>query len=487
MLVYIQNNLENNIEYMVNNKSNLIGTIRVELNLYEIDNDEFSMEIVNDDDNYLINRINHNLKILDIIRNNNKIKAYESIIKEKQDLINESVHRKKQDILEVAKYMVSKEKEIIYYQHQIEDLNHKMQNNINNALNANLNTCDKLEMNIPNTPSAYINNKTINNTIDSINDINTTLSNKITDKKKETNETENIKNDCILDIIKKSLDQNILDGDDSNIPYKINYIDNNNIINLKYINLNCIIEIKDTKKNIGKNDIKKFINTYINTQGVDLYNCGIFISYSSNFTTNSKIKDFDILTVNNKPIIFISNFDNVPSTNKITYAIKLLQSIFNYKISNNINDDEINTYINLINQYYDILEAHIDIYDEKIIKYNTKLVNYTKKIECTKNKLESINLKKKDYIENLKVLENIPTLQLGMFENNTLLTEKNIENNTHLSEEYVDVQNEELIDKIDENNDTKKNIENTSSDNENEDETYSENFSNSSVKSNDEN
>lgn len=478
---------------MVNDKSNLIGTIKVELNLYEIDNDEFSMEIVNDDDNYLINRINNNLKILDIIRNNNKIRAYESIIKEKQDLINESIHRKKQDILEVAKYMVSKEKEIIYYQHQIEDLNHKMQNNIDIALQNSLNTCNKLEINIPNTHSAHINNEKINTppisnkNIDIVKENNITPSNKIINSEKEPNKTENSKDGCILDMIKKSLDQNILDKD-SEMPYKINYIDNNNIINLKYINLNCIIEIKNTKKNIGKNDIKKFINTYINTQGPELYNCGIFISYCSNYTTNSKIKDFDILTVNNKPIIFISNFNNTYSTNKITYAVKLLQSIFNYKISNNINDDEINTYINLINQYYDILEAHIDMYDEKIIKYNNKLVNYTKKIDNTQNKLESINLKKKDYIENLKVLENIPTLQLGIIENNTPLTEPLTESDTPLSEEYINVQNEEIIDDIE------KNIENTSentiSDNENEDnenEIYSENFSNTSVKSNEEN
>lgn len=476
---------------MINDKSNLIGTIRVELNLYEIDNDEFSMEIINNDNNYLINRINNNFKILDIIRNNNKIKTYESIIKEKQNLINESINRKKQDILEVAKYMVSKEKEIIYYQHQIEDLNHKMQNNIDIALQNNLNTCDKLEIDIPNTHSVHKNDKTINTpisnkNIDMENENNITLSDKIIDNEKEPNKTENIKDGCILDIIKKSLDQNILDND-SEMPYKINYIDNNNIINLKYINLNCIIEIKNTKKNIGKNDIKKFINTYINTQGPELYNCGIFISYCSNYTTNSKIKDFDILTVNNKPIIFISNFNNTYSTNKIIYAIKLLQSIFNYKISNNINDDEINTYINLINQYYDILEAHIDMYDEKIIKYNNKLVNYTKKIDNTKNKLESINLKKKDYIKNLKVLENIPTLQLGIIENNTSLAEPITENNTSLSEEFVNVQNEEIID------DMEKNIENTSvntlSDNENKDENeiYSENFSNTSVKSNDDN
>ena len=51
---------------------NLIGTITVELNLYDIDNNELSIEISNYNNDNLINRINNNLRYLDIIRNSNK-------------------------------------------------------------------------------------------------------------------------------------------------------------------------------------------------------------------------------------------------------------------------------------------------------------------------------------------------------------------------------------------------------------------------------
>ena len=93
----------------------------------------------------------------------------------------------------------------------------------------------------------------------------------------------------------------------------------------------------------------------------------------------------------------------------------------------------------------------------KISKYNDKLIRYTNKIEHTKHKIEQILLKKKDYIDNLKILESIPTLQLGILENND-------DTNT---EGYVNVKNE-IIDNED-----------------NISEVYSENFSNNSAKNED--
>jgi hypothetical protein len=399
---------------MNNNKSNFIGTIKVDINLYDANNNEFSIQIINDDNDHLINRINNDLKMLDIIRNNNRIKMYEDIIKENQDLINESVTRKKQDILDVAKYMVSKEKEILYYKQQIEELNA----NINNLEISSVNNLQINHDNKDTETDSTIENKDIkNNTIDN-------------------------KSQC--DII--SIINNTIENQEC---YKIHKIAEN-IVNLENNELNCIIEIKDCKKNIGKNDIKKYINTFINNHS---YNCGILISLYSTYTSNSNIKDFDIMTINNKPVIFISNFNK--DKNKIKYSIKIIQSILKYKINNNINNEEINTYINLINQYYDILEYNIDNYDSKITKYNDKLSHYANKIENTKNKLESIILKKKEYIDNLKVLESIPTLQLGMLENADI-------NN----EGYVNVKNENVT-----NNEIQDNIS----------EVYSETFSNNST------
>ena len=384
---------------MNNNKSNFIGTIKVDINLYDVNNNEFSIQIINDDNDHLINRINNDLKMLDIIRNHNRIQMYEKIIKENQELINESVTRKKQDILDVAKYMISKEKEILYYKQQIEELN----------------------TNINNLDISPIDNLQIDN--------------------KENNKEENKENNI------QSIIENVLE----NKSYKIHKIDEN-IISLKYNELNCIIEIKDCKKNIGKNDIKKYINTFINNES---YNCGIMISLYSTYTSNNNIKEFDIVTINNKPVVFISNFNK--DINKIYYSIKIISAILKYKITNNVNNEEINTYINLINQYYDILEHNIDNYDIKISKYNDKLIRYTNKIEHTKHKIEQILLKKKDYIDNLKILESIPTLQLGILENND-------DTNT---EGYVNVKNENM--------DNEDNIS----------EVYSENFSNNSAKNED--
>jgi len=403
---------------MNNNKSNFIGTIKVDINLYDVDNNEFSIQIINDDNDHLINRINNDLKILDIIRNNNRIKMYENIIKENQELINDSVTRKKQDILDVAKYMISKEKEILYYKQQIEELN----TNINNLEISSLN-------------NLQIDNDSIIQTIE-----NSKKNDKGTDKETNNDNDKEIDNENQYNII--SIIKNTIENHES---YKIHKIAEN-IINLQNNELNCIIELKDCKKNIGKNEIKKYINTFINNNS---YNCGILISLYSTYTSNSNIRDFDIMTINNKPVIFISNFNK--DIHKIKYSMKILQSILKYKITNNINNDEINTYINLINQYYDILEYNIDNYDLKITKYNDKLVNYSNKIEHTKHKLESIILKKKDYIDNLKVLESIPTLQLGILENTDI-------NN----EDYVNVKNEEIKDNISE--------------------VYSETFSNNSAK-----
>jgi len=213
---------------MNNNKSNFIGTIKVDINLYDANNNEFSIQIINDNNDHLINRINNDLKMLDIIRNNNRIKMYEDIIKENQDLINESVTRKKQDILDVAKYMVSKEKEILYYKQQIEELNA----NINNLEISSVNNLQINHDNKDTETDSTIENKDIkNNTIDN-------------------------KSQC--DII--SIINNTIENQEC---YKIHKIAEN-IVNLENNELNCIIEIKDCKKNIGKNDIKKYINTFIN-------------------------------------------------------------------------------------------------------------------------------------------------------------------------------------------------------------------------------
>ena len=369
---------------------NLIGTITVELNLYDIDNNELSIEISNYNNDNLINRINNNLRYLDIIRNSNKIRIYEDIIKDNEMIIKDSVNRKKQDILEIAKYMISKEKEILYYKKQIDDLN----NNIDIIQKT-------VHENIECTTKTNINNIQHTNV-------------QHTNKTQETNFN-------IFKIIESNIDSYI----DKKEIFKLNIInDNKDRLNLKYTNLNCFIEVKHNKNNIGKNDIKNYLNYVSESE----YNCGICISMNSNYTANSNIKDFDILTIKNKPIIFISNY--IKDCNKINYSIKLLH----YVLNNKLNDDdsaEINTYVEYINKYYDILEYNIDTCDEKITKYNKKITKYENKIDSIKNKLNSINIQKNKYYDDIKSLDEMPTLQLSIVNksfdntNNTAITNDN--------------------------------------------------------------
>jgi len=332
-------------------KNNFIGTIKVELNLYDIDNDELSLEIVNHNDDRLITRINDNLKILDIIRNTNKIKMYESIIKDNEKLIFDSIYRKKQDILDVASYMISKEKEILYYKSKIEQLE-----DINITTSSNCSSSDKID-----SPANII---VEHNQQEPLPDISTIITNQCKEY--------NIK--CINE-----------HNTDSTLLY-----------HLKDKELNCIIEIKENMNNIGTNEIKKFINKYISYNS---YNCGILISLYSDFTNNSNIKDFDILNINGSPVIFISQLKN--NYNKLNDSIKILNSIIEYKLNNNIIDNQaMNIYIQFINKYYDTLENNIDIIDSKILKYNSK-------IESIQNKLQSLKNKKIKFINDIQNIESI--------------------------------------------------------------------------------
>lgn len=352
---------------------NLIGTIKVELNLYDIDNegDEFSLEIINENNNQLINKINNDLKYLDIIRNNNKIRAYESIIKDNEIIIKDSINRKKQDILEIAKYMISKEKEILYYKKQIDDLN-------NNIEHIQKSVCENVQPPLSPKKDIVVEGTPI---------------------------VEDIKINKNIDL-KKIIESYFNNVANENI--QLNFLnETNSKINLKYKNLNCYVELKNNKNNIGKNEIKNYLNYVRNSN----YNCGIYISSNSGYTANSNIKDFDMLTINGKSVIFISNFNK--DHNKINYAIKLLQYVSTNK-TNEEDSIEINTYIQYINKYYDMLEYNMDQCDDKITKYTKKITKYESKINDVKNKLNHTLLKKNEYSDEILLLEEIPTLQLSI-------------------------------------------------------------------------
>jgi hypothetical protein len=402
------------MDFNKNINPNYMGILNVELKIFkntiEINGNveyDISLEIVNNDNDKLINKINNDFKILDIIRNTNRLEKYKNLIIENEKLILESVHRKKEDIIEVASYMVKKEKEIESYKQKINDL---------------------IKQQIPSIQEISINDNDFNNTNSS--DIETqTTDIETKDKKTEKTQITDIetKNEetqtSIIKIIDIETQTDIIEVNeedkndiqlieyhlDKNKEYYLEYLNIENItsenkhinIELKYKNLSCIIEIKKNKKNIGPSEIDKFINKYIKNNN---YNCGLYISMESEFTKNSNIIEFEINIINKKPVIFISNVSN--NNNKIDYAIKLLNYITNYKDINNYNEGEIDCYVTHINNYYNHLVYDITTYDDKIIKNKLKYSNLEMKIEQLINKrticLNSIN-----------DLEKIQTLQFG--------------------------------------------------------------------------
>jgi hypothetical protein len=422
-----------------NNNFNYMGILNVELKIFknpiEINGNveyDISLEIVNNDNDKLINKINNDFKILDIIRNTNRLEKYKNLIIENEKLILESVNRKKEDIIEVASYMIKKEKEIETYKQKINELIRKQ---------------------IPNIQEISINDSDFNNT-NSIN-VETQTQTLTIDNVTQTNIIEEI-NENILNSI-QLIDYYL----DKNIEYYLEYLnienktsENKHInIELKYKNLLCIIEMKKNKKNIGPNEIDKFIKKHIRDNN---YNCGLYISMESEFTKNSNIIDFEINIINKKPVIFISNVSN--NKNKIDYAIKLLNYIINYKNINNYNENEIDCYVAYINDYYNHLIDNIVDYDDRIFYNKKKYSNLEIKIE----KL----IKKRDlFLNSIKDLEKIQTLQFVNDIGDKNIEDKNIEDKNI---EDKNIEDKNIEDKnIEDKNIEDKNIEDENIEDEN--------------------
>ena len=431
----------------MNYNPNFMGILNVELkifkNIIEINGKveyDISLEIVNSNDDKLINKINNDFKILDIIRNTNRLQQYKNLIDENEKLILDSVHRKKEDIIEVASYMIKKEKEIEGYKQKINDL---------------------IKQKIPNISEISINDDDFHNTTSVPAIVPTSTSTPITTSVSIPTQTYNIitQNEetqtQIIENINDIVQTNIIeenDGYKNNIQlieycldkskeYYLEYLNIENIasenkhtnIELKYKNLSCIIEMKKNKKNIGPNEIDKFVKKYIRDNN---YNCGLYISMESDFTKNSNIIDFEINIINKKPLIFISNVSN--NNNKIDYAIKLLNYIINYKNINNYNEGEIDCYVSYINNYYNHLVDNIIDYDDRINYNKKKYFNLEIKIEQLINK-------RKSCLNSIKDLEKIQTLQFGNSTKDENIEDENIEDENIEDENIEDVIIEDVI------------------------------------------
>lgn len=148
---------------------------------------------------------------------------------------------------------------------------------------------------------------------------------------------------------------------------KVNGKNNAGDLFLTYNNLKCCIESKNHSINIRQENINRFINVDMLNPN---YNSGIFISFKSDFVNSSNIKHFDIKIMNNKPMIFLSNF--VSNTHHIILAIKVLDFILHQS-----------TYDNNIECYISLLTSHLDLLNELFStnnNINKQILDSNKKI-----------------------------------------------------------------------------------------------------------
>lgn len=171
---------------------------------------------------------------------------------------------------------------------------------------------------------------------------------------------------------------------------------------LEHNKLKCVIEVKNHKSTISKNDLKKFEEVYIKNIK---YNCGIYISLESEYSISSNKNDFKIEIINEKPVIYLSNV--ILEKDKIILAIKILEFLLE-------NKEEYN-----FNQVVRILEIHANHYTRLLknsVDIQHSLNNLSQDIKkCREEIYEVINIKN----ENIKP-ENKKTEHYTKLENNLI-------------------------------------------------------------------
>lgn len=159
---------------------------------------------------------------------------------------------------------------------------------------------------------------------------------------------------------------------------------------LEHNKLKCVIEIKNHSSTIQKNDIKKFEEVYINQEK---YNSGLFISLASEFSPSSGKSDFEIIFINEKPILYLSNINE--NKDKLTIAIKMLNYILENKDDYNF-DKILNLLKMQIGNYSNLTKKLIDI-NQLLNSTILETKNYKKQIEdVIQPKEETYNIDKEE-------------------------------------------------------------------------------------------
>lgn len=155
---------------------------------------------------------------------------------------------------------------------------------------------------------------------------------------------------------------------------------------LEHNKLKCVIEIKNHNSTIQKNDIKKFEEVYINQEK---YNSGLFISLESDFSLNSAKSDFEIIFINEKPVIYLSNLNK--NKDKLIIAIKMLNYILENK--DDYNFDKILNLLKIqISNYSNLTKKLIDI-NQLVNSTILETKQYKKQIEEIIQPEEKINFR----------------------------------------------------------------------------------------------
>ena len=119
------------------------------------------------------------------------------------------------------------------------------------------------------------------------------------------------------------------------------------------------------------------------------YNSGLFISLASEFSPSSGKSDFEILFINEKPILYLSNINE--NKDKLTIAIKMLNYILENKDGYNF-DKILNLLKIQISNYSNLTKKLIDI-NQLVNSTILETKQYKKQIEEIIQPEEKVNFK----------------------------------------------------------------------------------------------
>jgi hypothetical protein len=159
--------------------------------------------------------------------------------------------------------------------------------------------------------------------------------------------------------------------DDNAIVTRVNGMSNSCDIYMLFGQLKLAVEVKNHSHLIKASSVDRFINIDMKN---DKYNAGIFVSLKTDFVATSKIKNFDIKYVMDKPVIFISKC--LMNKDYLKIAIRILTHI----IKCGRNNSEIKVIIDKVKASLGRLETIINSNNQiiKIAKTNNLIIDEIK-------------------------------------------------------------------------------------------------------------